>query len=263
MLRVLTQDLRVFLITMAISVVLLVGDSYGIFNLIKSGVQFITIPIQYGLYKTATGVGRQFQFIVLARTAAQENKAMTEQLAQVLSENAQLRQKLSEAQSFVDQQNTLDPQEFNLIATRPIGISRYLLIDKGSDNGIKTGQAVIYKDNFIGIINEVSTKKSKVMLSSDPDSKIAAFVSGNNGKAKGVLLGQFGAEMLLDKVLHQEPIEVGDLVYSEGTEVEIPRGLIMGQVSQVMDRDNEVFKQATVKPVFDVTNLDVVFVVAN
>jgi cell shape-determining protein MreC len=53
------------------------------------------------------------------------------------------------------------------------------------------------------------------------------------------------------------------LVYTEGTEEEIPRGLILGKVEDVVVKDNEVFKQAKVKPVFDISNLDIVFVVRN
>ncbi len=220
----------------------------------------MTSPIQYGLYKSSRGITKQFEFIILTRKVSQENKALTEQLAQVLSENANLRKKLNETQAFADQQ-VLSAQTFNLVATRPIGMTRYLILDKGSDDGFKVGLPVVYKDSYLGKINFVSAKRSEVMLSSDPDSHIAAYVADNNGKAKGVLNGQFGSEMVLDKILHEEPLTENDLVYSEGSELEIPRGLVLGQVSQVLGKDNGVFKQAKIKPMFDLANLDVVFVI--
>lgn len=263
MLSRLFSDSRVFFTFIFFSIVLGFFDGLGALNFFKAGLQYVTVPIQYGLYKTSLGVGKQFEFIVLARRASQENKALQEQLAQVLSENANLRRKLSETEGFLKQQSTLGMQTFNLVAARPVGVSRYLLIDKGSSDGLKINQAVIYKDNYIGEVKEVSPKKSQVILATDPDSKLSAFAANANGKARGVLNGEFGSEMLLDKILHQEPIETNDLVYSEGTEVEIPRGLILGQVSEVLSRDNQIFKQAKVKPVFDIANLDVVFVVTN
>lgn len=227
----------------------------------KGILQQITIPVQYGLYRSSLGVSRQFEFILQARQAAQENKALSEQLAYVLSENSNLRKKLGESQSFLDQEKTLSDKTFNLIPARPIGFSRFLFIDRGSDDGIKVNQAVIFKDNFIGKVVEVDPKKSKVILASDPDLRISAFSQSDDGRAKGILIGQFGSEMLLDKILHEEPIKIGDLVYSEGVELEIPRGLILGQVSQVLQKDNEIFKQAKVRSVFDSTDLEVVFVV--
>ncbi len=263
MISVLLRDIKTYVLLIAISVALLFIDTYGLLNPPKSIVHTVTIPIQYGLYRSSIAVGNQFRFIFFARRAVQEHRALTEQMATLLSENSQLRKKLAETEAQLQQQNSLNPQDFNLTSARPIGISRYLLIDKGSDEGIAVGQAVLYKDNYIGKIAEVSSKKAKVLLSSDPDSKIASFASSKEGQAKGILIGQFGSELVLDKILHQEPVKKDDLVYTEGTEELIPRGLVVGKVEDVVVKDNEVFKQAKVKPVFDIRNLDVVFVVRN
>lgn len=234
---------------------------FKMLDLPKRLLQQATIPIQYGLFRSSLSVTRQFEFVLSARQSAQENKAKSEQMAQILSENANLRKKLAEAQSFLDQKQVLSDQAFNLIPARPFGFSRFLLVDKGSDDGLKVGQAIIFKDNFIGIVREVDPKRSRVIIGSDPDSRISAFSQSEEGRAKGILVGQFGSEMMLDKILHEEPIKVGDLVYSEGQEVDIPRGLVLGQVSEVIQKDNEIFKQAIVKPVFDLGDLEVVFAV--
>ncbi len=259
--KVLLQDAKIFSIFVLISIFLVTFDNLNLLNLPKSFVQTITTPIQYGLFKSATAFTKQFEFIILSRRAAQENKALTEQLAQVLSENANLRRKLSETEGFLAQQNSLSPQTYDLVPVRPMGLSRYLLIDKGANDNLKLNQAVVYKDSYIGIIKSISPKNSQVILASDPDSKVAAFVASKDGRARGILLGQFGSEMLLDKILHQEPIQTGDLVYSEGTEGSLPRGLVLGTVTEVLDRENEIFKQAKIKPVFEIGNLDIVFVV--
>ena len=263
MISVVLRDIKTYAGLLIIALAIYFVDTTRTLDLPKSAIQTVTIPVQYGLYKTSQTVGRQVMVIFTARTAAQEKKAMTEQMATLLSENSQLRKKLAETESQLTQQSTLNPAEFNLTAARPVGISRFLSIDKGTDDGLKVGQAVIYKDNYLGKIKEISPKKSKVMLASDPDSKISSFAQSGDGKAKGVLLGLFGSELLLDKILHEEPIKQEDLVYTEGTEEEIPRGLVLGKVEEVRSKDNEVFKQAKVKPVFDVTNLDVVYIVRN
>lgn len=261
MLKSLLVDLRTLLALLTVSGILVFLDIFQMLSLPKGVLQQVTIPIQYGLYKSYSNVARQFEFVLQARQSAQENKAKSEQMAQILSENAELRQKLAEAQSFLDQKQALSDQTFNLVPARPIGLSRFLDIDKGSDDGIKAGQAVVFKDNFIGRIKEIDPKKSRVILGSDPDSQVSAFSQSDEGKARGILVGEFGSEMVLDKILHEESIKVGDLVYSEGQEVEVPRGLILGQVSEVIQKDNEVFKQAKVKPVFEIGDLELVFVV--
>lgn len=222
---------------------------------------YLTNPISFGIYNTSKHIGNQFYFVFQARFAAQENKALKEQIGQLLSENASLRKSLAETKSLLSQEIHLDPLTYNLIPVHPIGIGRYLKIDKGLSSGIVSGQAVVFNDNYIGKIVQVSEKSSNVQLTSDPDSKVAAFSQGLGGKAKGVLLGQFGSEVILDKILHEEKISVGDLVYSEGTEGFLPRGLILGKVSQVLENENEIFKQAKVQPSFDISDLELVFVI--
>ena len=65
----------------------------------------------------------------------------------------------------------------------------------------------------------------------------------------------------MDKILHEEKIAVDDLIYSEGGEGFLPRGLILGRVSEVTGKENELFKQAKVQPTFDLRDLELVFVI--
>lgn len=254
-------NLKLFLILIIISALILAADLAHFLSLPKRIISYITNPISFGLYQTNRNIFRQFNFIFTLRSSARENKALKEQLGQLLSENAQLSKKLAESEALVSQQTHLDPQTYNLIPARPIGIERYLKIDKGSDSGIKIGKAAVFKDNYIGKIVQVSEKSSNIQLTSDPDSKVAVFSQGLGGKAKGVLIGQFGNDILFDKILHEEKISIGDLIYSEGTEGFLPRGLILGKVFQVLEQPNQVFKQAKVTPNFDIRDLEVVFVI--
>lgn len=253
-------NLQLFLTLIFLSILILFLDNIHFLQLPKIALSYITTPIQFGLYSSGQSAGRQFYFVFQARFAAQENIALKEQLAELLSENAKLRRSLSETQSLLEQQKTLDPRVYNLIFARPIGLDRYLIIDKGFKDGVKVSQAVIFKDNFLGKIIKVSEKTSSVELITDPDSKLSAFSINKNGKAKGILIGQFGSEILMDKILHEEPIEKGDLVYSEGTEGFLPRGLILGSVAEVLEKETQVFKQAKIKPVFDLRDLELVFI---
>lgn len=253
--------LQLFLSLTFISFIIIFLDNIRILSLPKIAFSYITTPIQYGLYKSGQTMGKQFYFIFAARYAAKENSALKEQLGFLLSENAKLRGKLAEVESMLSQQSTLDPKVYNLFPARPIGLDRYLKIDKGSKDGIKLNQPVVYRDNFLGKIVSVSEKSASVMLPYDPDSKLSAFSLNKAGKAKGILLGQFGSEMLFDKILHEEPIAEGDLVYSEGTEGFLPRGLVFGRVSEILAKDTQVFKQAKVKPVFDIRDLELVFII--
>lgn len=252
---------QTLLLLIFLSILVLSLDLLGVLKPFKQAGFYITNPITFNFYKAKQVTSKQLHFIFAARSAAQENKALQEQLGQLILENASIRRKLAENESLLAQTQSLDPQTYNLVSSRPIGLSRYLKIDKGEKDGLKAGQAVIFKENFIGQIFELDQKGASVRLPTDPDSKIAAFSIGKEGRAKGILIGQFGLEMLLDKILHDEKIEIGDLVYSEGTEGYLPRGLVLGRVNEVLENKNEIFKQAKIEPIFDIRDLELVFVI--
>lgn len=254
-------NLKIFLTLIFLSLIIFILDNVKILNWPKQALFFITNPISFGIYNTSRSFSHQFSFVFTARSASKENKALKEQLAKMFSENAALRKQLAETESLLSQEKHLDPSNYNMLPARPIGLGRYLKIDEGLTAGVKVGQAVVINDNFVGKIVAVSAGSANVQLLTDPDTKVSAFSQNKEGKAKGILVGQFGTEVLLDKILHEEKINAGDLVYSEGLEGFMPRGLILGKVTKVLENENEVFKQAKVHPVFDIRDLELVFVI--
>lgn len=254
-------DLKVFFLLTLASLIIFILDNYHLLSPIKYAAYSITNPISFGLYNVGTNLQKQFYFIYSLRLSAQENRALKQQINQLMSENASLKRQFLEAQSQIEQNKHLDPRTYNLIPARPIGLDRNLRIDQGLNSGIKVGMAVVSNDNFVGKVMQVFEKSSNVQLLADPDSKVSAFSLGKDGKARGILTGQFGSEALMDKILHEEKISIGDLVYSEGTEGYLPRGLILGRVLEVIEKRDELFKQAKIKATFDIKDLDLVFVI--
>ncbi|MEK6808304.1 MAG: rod shape-determining protein MreC [Nanoarchaeota archaeon] len=254
-------DLKIFLLLFFLSLLILTLDTFGFLKMVKSFAFYITNPISFGLYSTNQNIGRQFYFMFQARFAAQENKALKEQLAELISENANLRKQLVEKEVLTAQEDYLSFETYNLQAARPIGLGRYLKIDKGLNSGINLGNVAVFKDNYIGKVKVLGDESAQIQLLGDPDSKVAVFSQGLMGRAKGVLIGQFGTEILMDKILHEEKIASGDLVYSEGTEGNLPRGLVLGKITQVLERRSEVFKSAKVTPIFNTGDLDLIFII--
>lgn len=263
MVNTLISEFKIGLIFLLLTIALFLLDSLGLLNSLRQISSFAITPIQVGIYQTGIKIKNQYEFIFTVKTATNENRALKEQLSGILIENATLRQELSKTKSLIEQQAVISPTTYNLLPATILGTSRFLLIDKGFENGLKIGMPVVYKDSLIGQIKEVTSSRATAILISDPESKISAMINTSSGKTKGLLIGEFGQALLLDKILHQEPVAVGDMVYTEGIETILPKGLVLGVVSDVYSRDNEVFKQARVRPIFDIGNLDIVFVITN
>lgn len=259
----LQHELRVTFTLILICISLFLLDNLALLNIPKTVLSDVFTPIQYGMYQMGLKVYDQFEILARFKTASQENKALHIQLSNLLVENSTLRKELSQAKAQLIQEQTLSPTTYNMVLSSPIGLSRYLILNKGTNDSIAPGEPVVYKDSLIGIVKDSTSNRSKVILTSDPDSKISAFASNSQGKTKGLLLGQYGQEMLLDKILHNEQIELGALVYTDGLEEHLPKGLVLGQVTEIISSDNQVFKQAKVRPLSRAEDLDVVFVITN
>lgn len=257
----LIPNLQILLVLLFSSLLIFLLDQINFLMLPKVALSYLTTPVQYGLYKSVQTLQNQFGFIFASRTSFKENQALKQQLGEVLSENAILRKNLEEIKIQIDQDKFLPAKTYQTTPARPIGLSRNLQIDKGARDGIKVNQPVVFRDNLLGQVKSVGEKTSSVLLTTDPDSKIASFSINKEGKAKGVIIGQFGSEILMDKILHDEKISDGDLVYSEGLGGFLPRGLILGQVTSVAKRENEIFKQAVLKPLFELKDLSLVFII--
>jgi len=139
----------------------------------------------------------------------------------------------------------------------------HLVLDKGKKQGVKAGQAVIFKDNLIGKIGEVSENISTVHLIYEKDSSFS--VKTLKTDALGVLKGQGNGEMVLDNVLLSENLEKTDFVLTKGDldsqGIGFPSDLIVGKIESIDKKPSSLFQLAKIKNVIDFSRLEVVFVI--
>ena len=69
--------------------------------------------------------------------------------------------------------------------------------------------------------------------------------------------------MLLDLIPQDQEINIGDLVITSGLENNIPRGLLIGEVVEVISQVGQIFKQAKIIPPFNYQNLQTLTLIIN
>jgi len=148
------------------------------------------------------------------------------------------------------------PPELGLLPARVVGNSRYLYIDQGKQSGIKVGSGVISQEILIGTVFEVSEHSSKIRLLNDPDSKIS--VKTQVG-VLGLLQGGDN-KLLLTRVLQSDTLNIGDLLGTSGAQ-ELPASILIGKVTELSEKETEVYQEAIVTPSLDYGLLTHVFVV--
>jgi rod shape-determining protein MreC len=109
--------------------------------------------------------------------------------------------------------------------------SKVVFIDRGSNNGIQKGMAVITPDGIVGKVVESFPMASQVLLITDPT--FAAGVVSQKNHIRGTLKGQGKPVCYVDYVQNEEKIEAGEWFFTSGDDRVFPRGLPVGQVTAV------------------------------
>lgn len=167
--------------------------------------------------------------------------------ARLLSENAQLKEWYqtamllrAENQSLRDLLNVIPEPDQSYITTRVIGDSgsgfiKTLLLEAGTLDGVKEGQAVLGGQGMIGRVIEAGQNASRVLLLTDINSHIPVIIEGANQRA--ILAGTNEDHLFL---LHLPPdilIKKGMRIVTSGSGGSFPSGLPIGEIIDVRNGD--------------------------
>ncbi len=143
-----------------------------------------------------------------------------------------------------------------------VSIADTLVIDKGSSDQIKKGAAVVYKDMLLGLVTSVTPHASVVTLVTSNSSSLTAATTKTN--AVGIVKGQGRGIMTYELVLLADSLESGDMVVTKGNTDDaghgLPPGLVIGKLASVHKRASNLFQNAELQTVVDITKLTTVFV---
>ena len=129
--------------------------------------------------------------------------------------------------------------------------SRFI-IDRGADDGIREGSAVIVADgHMVGKVLLVSSKTSVVQSILGRGARTAVSLI-NSSRTLGISEGDGGALLALRFIPQDETIGVNDLVITSGLEELVPSGLIIGVVTDVEHDTAAPFQEAVIEPLVDI-----------
>ena len=189
------------------------------------------------------------QLVIQNETAAQEN----EQLRKLL--------RYRDGPSF--------PRGFRSVVTRVIGrpatvYSQHVVVAAGAADGIQVDDPVVTGRGLVGLVTHVTSNTAKVRLITDQESNVSAEVFPSH--ATGVVRhGASDSALVLDRVRKEAVVNEGDTVIAAGwktgtLESLYPRGIPIGRVTGVSQKDVDLYKRIQVSPLVDFDSLDEVIV---
>ncbi len=158
------------------------------------------------------------------------------------------------------QASFLTESGYDHVGARVIGrridhIHAQLLIDRGTNDAIEEGQAVIAENGLlVGRIVEANSRVSTVELLTDVDSRIAV-ASAKDGQLIGVLEGRGNGAALLTYIPSSVDVVADDLLLTAGTEEKIPPRLPIGMANAITRTSKDPFYQASVDPAIRIERL--------
>ena len=198
---------------------------------------------------------------------AAENKELRNQVAELQNRIIQLQQNLNEADILYAllgfARSSPDEQYVpaKVIGKDPSPFLKYILIDQGSDSGVRAGMPVVTNKGLVGRIDAVTASAARVRLITDSTSMINAVVVEVD--ADCVVQGSITGDITIEMVSQDVNLEPGQVVQTSGLGGDFPADFIIGQVLNVNQINNEIFQSASIVPAEDFNSLQAVLVVSN
>ena len=218
-----------------------------------------------------TAIGRTANSIGNLLDTFEENRTLKSKLDQFAQDKVRL-QTVEEENRSLKKQLGLQATLTDYKTVSAVTISRspttwqsQLVINKGTNTGLKKGMPVLSGAGIIGRISEVNTTNAKVALISDTSedaNRFAITIKGGSGDVNGIVTG-FNREknqLIMGQVTSDSTIKSGDLVETSGLGGVIPAGLYVGKVARVTKDDYGLSKRIYIEPAADLGNITTIMV---
>ena len=219
-------------------------------------------PFERSVVWVQRGVGNIWHNYFYLRGVRAENRDLKEQIERMrieqvrLSEDAAQARRLQTLLAFKEQfiSKTVAAQ---VIGSSGSDLSRIIYIDKGGDAGLQRDMAVITSDGIVGKVMLVYPSVSQVLLINDQTSGVGAILE--RSRLQGVLRGTANGEVVLERVMSDEQVPVGETVLTSGGDQIFPKGLPVGTVANVAN-GKDLFWNIKIKAAANLDKLEEVLV---
>ncbi|HEV2107965.1 MAG TPA: rod shape-determining protein MreC [Thermomicrobiales bacterium] len=257
------QTVMLLLLFIVTSAALIGLDSRNVIDPFKGSLQDGLSVLTGGLGRLGEGGDPSELEAEIARLRAENDALRVEntELRGVARDNEQLRAQLDIEAQYPE----YELLSAGVLSYDPANLEKFIIIDKGADDGVRKGMAVVDPNYYVGQVTEVWPSTARVMLLIDGTQRIAARLVDSG--ATGVLEGmwQVGGRAQLGLVDSDTEPKPGEQVVTVGGEqgtVGIPSRLVVGVVGKGIKRDEQSdLLTIPVVPYSDFDNLRVVTVV--
>lgn len=252
-----TAKLVVFLVIPAVLIgliFLIFAGQIGVYD----ALYYISSP----LFKITGSAGQRLasagDFIFEFRSIRGENERLKEEnyallsrlaeMGEVKNENAVLKNQLGQTGERAEEKSV-----FAEIIGRSFSLGeKTIMVNKGARDGVSAGAPFVYGKFLAAKILKVYDAYSVAAMLGDSSLKISA--AAQDSRAQGIVSEKNG-NLVFGEVPKDKILVPGELVVTLGFDG-LPKGLILGEITEISNADNELFQSAVIRPLLDVSGIE-------
>lgn len=250
-------------IVIAVFLILLIPSPASNFS--KKYVRSFATTLSRPFINAGRKVSSSFSVIFEIKNLRSRNKDLENAVIELKSENASLQEEKTENQSLkqlLDYKKISD-QKLILASVTAIDPNSYfdsITVDRGTDDGVAVGQAVIFSGALIGKVQSVSEKNSQILLITSKDSVVQVMLS--NSRTTGILRGGING-ITLENIPLDVKIDENETIITSGLGAGLPKGIYVGNTGKEVSAKSDIFKTVDVVSPVDFSKIEFLFIVGN
>ncbi|MGH9339191.1 MAG: rod shape-determining protein MreC [Acidobacteriota bacterium] len=231
--------------------------------LLRSYGLWLLTPAASSLHAVSTRVESVFDDYFLLRNAHVENEQLRQENARLKLELTRLREYenlVSRAQEYglLKEQYDFETAVAAVIWKGAPFYSHRLLINAGAKDGVRKNAAIFTSQGVVGRALALTPFSAEVEMITNTGAAAGAMLESN--RLQGIIRGTGSRLLQLEFIPNYERVEVGEPVYTSGTDRIYPKGLPIGRVVK-SEKGDMIYRDIKVEPFADFSRLEEVLFV--
>lgn len=233
--------------------------------LLRRWIVGLITPFEWVSHGTGMRTRSLWSSYIDLRHTHEKNQDLQQEIARLRREQAEFAEDAAQGRRLQALLGFKERYITQTVAAQVIGTSgsdrsHTLWIDKGSEDGLKSGQAVITPDGVVGRLRDVFPGKAQLLLLSDPSSGAGVILEST--RIRGILRGTADGQIQINNLTADDRIKPGEKVLTSGGDQAFPRGLPVGVIESIApDLQHQPYTAIIVKPTANLSRLEEVLVV--
>ena len=223
-------------------------------RIIKDTVGFaqglVAKPSNYiiGIFEDINSLFNTYEENKRLKSRLEEFAVLQAEVNTLTSENAELREIINVKESLRDS----EPLQATVIARNPDQWEEKIIVNKGSAHGVKKNMAVTTTRGLVGKVTLVTeyTSQVELLFTNNTNYRVAALAQEETGDVYGLIEGfdKERGELIFKRIDSSAVIAEGSKVVTSGLGGIFPKGVLIGEITEITTDDFGLTKMAYVKP---------------